>query len=275
MRRNELKWMICSPGFLMAVITIYVLCFVSPIFIAENGMEYSIIDLLQTAKTSKSDLFPMQYAMVDVLQNAIGGYLPLFAPVVTSLPLMLVVYSEKRSEYKRSYIFRKKTEYHYVLDKLFVGFFVGGVAVLSAMMLFQITILLSNTTIWHGVLPLAEFSHEEVADLAKFYFGAMFYGGMSMLLGGILCFLFRNIYIIVCIPFLFTYMYDLTISHFNALACKGNQSSISGLLFSYSFTGILWDWPSFLMLLGRAIATIVISVTVLMLYQKNKFDVGE
>lgn len=279
MKRSELKWMVCSWYFLLSVLMICVFCFVSPIFMADNGVSYSLVELMGKIQAGKDVSYIYIESVFSVLYRSISGYLPLFIPVVSSLPLMLSVYFERESRFKRLSLSRRKSIYNYVYTKFYVGLFAGGLILVLGILIFHFLLVFIDTVFLELGLPI-DFNTTEITDYLRFYCGVFFYGMSASVLGGLSSFLFQNIYFVICLPFLLTYMYDLGINYLSKFVMRQEHAAswimkVLDHLHSYAFVEILSDGFGFLFLSLLFLILLVVSSLVLRLLCRRKTDIGE
>ena len=276
----EFRRMVKSFWFVAGVAIITVLCFLSGVYFSDQG-SFTVIQLFETL-IKDADSFDMnQYQLIVILRRMSGGYLALFAPVVTALPFVITFYAEKKSGFKRAYIFRQKSAITYYIKKCIAGVICGGLMMVLGICLFNI--------IFYGMdlILSGKYGYEKikiggsVIEFIGYYAGAFVYGVMSSILSIIICFFCRNMYFIICLPFIISYLYNIEITYLISrfIKIKGNVGNIGVQVVenmaNYAYLGMFEEWSGFIQMLIQVVLALGLLYFLIFIYNRTRLDRGE
>lgn len=276
----ELRMTLFNAWTVAGMAAVMILCTISSVYYGESGISLSIIQVFQLLQSNPESVDSEQLQLLVILQRIPSGYLSLFAPVVTSLPFVLNFHAEKMTKYKRVYMFRKKSCMDYYIKKWLAGIVAGGVVMVFGIVLFQILLFLSSSLLFAGSDNPHLIIENDIVAYLKYYAGIFLYGVMSSMLSIVICFLWDNLYFIICLPFVLTYLYNIGVSYLLSVL-YGNSSVSSGIagiienMFSFSYIHILNDRDSAMVIVVRMLFIFCGVYWILKLYNKSKLDCGD
>lgn len=280
-RNIEMYMMLTNLWLVVGSALVTVLCMVSSIYYSENGTSLSMIQVFQLLQSNPASIDTEQFQLIVILQRIPSGYLSLFAPIVTSLPFVLSFHAEKVTKYKRVYMFRKKSSMDYYINKWIAGIFAGGAILMFGILLFQFLICFCNGVIFDEFGQPKLIMDKNLWVYFKYYTGIFIYGAMSSMLAIAICFLCDNLYFIICLPFVLTYLYNIGISYLLSRLYASNSSMPEALaqivenMFSFSYMHIFYDIGSAVVLITRILVVFGGVYGGLVVYNKSKLDCGE
>lgn len=237
---------------------------------------YTIIQVLQNMSREEMMQEIQLYPSV-VVRNAFSGYVTLFIPVVAALPFVQMYHAEVQSGYKRFFISRKSC-FRYYRDKWFAGMLVSGFMLLAVAALFHAFILFT--------LPMPDLSEFEYLDFGKenmvvsflkIYTGIFFYGIFSTIPAILVSVFTTDFYFLICIPFIFTYFWDICISGLASVFVNDPNGLLLNLVEQFYSKAYLWmaeSWKDFLIAGGKVILILLVLFAIYHLVLKKKFDSG-
>lgn len=274
--RKELLRMLGSVWFLLGVWFTLALCFFSELVTGDNT--YTIIQVLQNMSRGAIAQEPQLLAAV-ALRNAFSGYVSLFVPIVSALPMTQLLHIETQSGYKRFYMSRKSHREYY-WNKWFAGMLSGALMLLIVAVLFHgfMALFLPGT----NTKTLEMFGYADrnrVFSLVKTYIGILTYGAFSVIPAMLISSFTNNFYFVLCLPFMFSYFWDVTMSTI-AKFIRAHQmgemfSNTMELLFSRAYLSIAESRWDFLVEGGRAVVLLMIMFLIYCAYLGRREDCGE
>lgn len=212
--RCDLNKTIINSGFIGAVFITFILCFTAYAYIdGATNKTYSVFEALFTLDKNiiqtNSD-----FASIFIFRKAMSGYITMFLPIIVAFPFMVSFCAERNNGLMRFTITRIG-KYEYYFSKFFASFISGGLAVLIGTIIFG----LISVIIFPG-LSSYNLSPDELEGLLpegitvtviKTLASAFFYGAVSTLPAFLLSSFCKNPYLITCIPFLLTYIWNTTL----------------------------------------------------------------
>ena len=217
---------IVNIGFFAAVITTVILCFTADAYIdSSNEKIYSFFEaIFALDRTVISSEISM--ASVIVFRKALTGFIRLFMPIIAAFPFMVSFCSERNSGFMRFTIARSGRT-AYCISKFLSAVISGGLAVTAGVLLFGIAAALifpplssyaDNTEMLSIILPSGAF-----VTVIKVFASAFIYGAAAVLPAFFLSSFCRNPYIITCIPFLLTYIWDTALNKLNSAYIESGE----------------------------------------------------
>lgn len=203
----ELKKNIYAPYIFIEIIGIIILCLSATGETDMNGKQISIFSLMFQAQQANVDVSRSALAL---WQAGIGGWLVVFAPMLLSMGYILLISEERRNGQIRFHILRSGN-WKYCISKLCSGALAGGIVFLIGYALFGLLMLVRFPSI-------RTFSAEEQeiilmgsnisVVITKKLIGAFLYGMFGSVFGIGVAIVFRDKYMLVCLPFMINYIYQ-------------------------------------------------------------------
>ena len=265
--KNELRRMLFNGWFVMGTCFLLVLCFFSEIIVTGEH-SYTMLQILQDM--GRGTITREAVLGTDsILHNAFSGYTSLFVPVVSALPMIRLLYIENRSGYKRFYMSRKSYR-NYYWDKWIAGMLCGAVMLFVAAVLFQGIVLC--------VLP-GVVNRIRIWKLVEIYIGIFFYGACSVITAIAVSSFTNNMYFMICVPFMFTYFRDVTVSEMINILSRHQRgtglSDVIGYLFSRSYLNIAISAEDFWIESCRAVSAWLLLWLIYYFHLCRRRDLGE
>ena len=265
--KNELRRMLFNGWFVMGICFLLVLCFFSEIIVTGEH-SYTMLQIMQNIRAG-TNIQGTPLVADSILHNAFSGYTSLFVPVVSALPMIRLLYIENRSGYKRFYMSRKSYR-NYYWDKWIAGMFCG------AAMLFVVAVLFQGIVLC--VLP-GVVNRIRIWKLVEIYIGIFFYGACSVITAIAVSSFTNNLYFIICVPFMFTYFRDVTVSEIINILSRHQMgtglSDVIGCLFSRSYLNIAISAEDFRIEGCRAVSACLLLWLIYHFYLCRRRDLGE
>ena len=172
-----------------------------------SGKQISIFSLMFQEQQANTDISKSALAL---WQAGIGGWLVVFAPMLLSMGYILLISEERRNGQIRFHILRSGN-WKYCISKLCSGALAGGIVFLIGYALFGLLMLVRFPSI-------RTFSAEEQEILLmgsnisvviiKKLIGVFLYGMFGSVFGIGVAIVFRDKYMLVCLPFMIKYIYQ-------------------------------------------------------------------
>lgn len=274
--RRELLRMLRSVWFVFAVCFTLTLCFFSEIIAGEES--YTILQVLKNMSRTAMSQEPQLITAV-ALRNAFSGYVSLFLPILSALPMVQLLHIETRSGYKRFYMSRRsRREYYW--NKWIAGMLSAALMLLIVAVLFQAFMALSLPGADAEALEMLGYgSRNKVLDLVKVYIGIFVYGAFSVMPAIMISSFTNNFYFVICLPFMFSYFWDVAMSAI-AKFIRAHQagemfSNMVELLFSRAYLSIAESSWDLFVEAGRAVFLLCLLLLIYCCYLKRQRDCGE
>ncbi len=268
--------MLCSVWFTLGVCFTFALCFFSEIVTGEHT--YTIVQVLQNMDRSEMAQEPQLVAAV-ALRNAFSGYVSLFVPIVSALPLTQLLHIETQSGYKRFYMSRKsRREYYW--NKWIAGMLCGALMLLIVAVLFHgfMALFLPGGDA-ETLEMLGDTAENRVLNLIRTYIGILTYGAFSVVPAILISSFTNNFYFVLCLPFMFSYFWDVGISAIAKLIRQHQMgemfSNIVELLFSRAYLSIAESRWDCLVEGGRAVVLLTAMFLIYCAHLARRKDCGE
>lgn len=274
--KQEFIRMIKSRWFLLGVFFTFGLCFLSEIVSGAN--QYTIMQVLDKMSRSEMAQEAQLYPAV-VLRNAFSGYVTLFVPVVSALPLIQLLHTETQSGWKRIYMCRRSCVRYY-WDKWLAGMLISGLMMLIVAVMFR--------SVMAAVIPGIDSEQLEMMGWRKYpmwleelrsYLGIFCYGVFSAIPAIIISTFTNNMYFMICLPFMICYFWDVFLSNLIVLLrnynAAGQMTNIMELLFSRAYLHIAQSVGDMLVEVIRGAAMIGVLLVIYIFFVKRKLDYGD
>ena len=203
----EFKKNIYVPYIFIEIFGIIILCLSATGETDMNGKQISIFSLIFQELPANTDVLK---SALSLWQAGIGGWLVVFAPMLLSMGYILLISEERRNGQIRFHILRSGN-WKYCISKLCSGALAGGIVFLIGYALFGLLMLVRFPSI-------RTFSAEEQEILLmgssisvviiKKLIGAFLYGMFGSVFGIGVAIVFRDKYMLVCLPFMINYIYQ-------------------------------------------------------------------
>ena len=203
----EFKKNIYVPYIFIEIIGIIILCLSATGETDMNGKQISIFSLIFQELPANTDVLK---SALSLWQAGIGGWLVVFAPMLLSMGYILLISEERRNGQIRFHILRSGN-WKYCISKLCSGALAGGIV-------FLIGYALSGLLMLVRFPSIRTFSAEEQEILLmgssisvviiKKLIGAFLYGMFGSVFGIGVAIVFRDKYMLVCLPFMINYIYQ-------------------------------------------------------------------
>ena len=207
MLKAELKKLSFIPYLILSISGIVLLCLSATGETDMSGKQISIFSLIFQAQQANTDISKSALAL---WQAGIGGWLVVFAPMLLSMGYILLISEEQRNGQIRFHILRSGN-WKYCISKLCSGALAGGIVFLIGYALFGLLMLVRFPSI-------RTFSAEEQEILLmgsnisvviiKKLIGVFLYGMFGSVFGIGVAIVFRDKYMLVCLPFMIKYIYQ-------------------------------------------------------------------
>ena len=224
--KTDMKKVFTSFGFYSCVIITFLLCFtynLSYDYIANEGLSVFAV----FTRYSRSELLEnIDYCTLSVFRLSISQWVILFIPIIASFSFVPLFCDERNSKLIR-YSTIRTSKITYNVGKFISAFLAGGLAILIGHILFGIAIHFMFPSISEYPAELQDsfmesltFIEPEIAILYKAIgsigliiprlFELFLYGAISSIPVLVLAAISKNIYVIICVPFLAKYLIDQT-----------------------------------------------------------------
>ncbi len=212
--RAEVNKNICSINFLACALLVTVLCFTTNAYtsasLAGVTQSYTVIELLLNFNTQSISRLGVAAGSAQFLfMRGIGEYGYLFMPMIVAASFVPVYCSECNSGLVRFELIRS-SKLRYVAGKQISAMLTGGCIVTAGYLFFGFIVAIAFP--WASQfadlsLELSMMTFQSLSlNLLVATIGAFLYGSVSVLPAFLLCSVFRNPYIISCLPFVLIYI---------------------------------------------------------------------
>ena len=207
MIKSELKKLSFIPYLILSISGIVLFCLCATGETDMSGKQISIFFLMFQAQQANTDVLKSALAL---WQAGIDVWLVVFAPMLLSMGYILLISEERRNGQVRFHILRSGN-WKYCISKLCSGALSGGIVFLIGYALFGLLMLVRFPSI-------RTFSAEEQEILLtgsnisvviiKKLIGVFLYGMFGSVFGIGVAIVFRDKYMLVCLPFMIKYIYQ-------------------------------------------------------------------
>lgn len=232
----DLKKSVCSYGFCICTVAVFILCFASVIYIDDfTGKEYTAFEIV----VNRSKIPNIKFSGINILHISVNPYLTIFLPVLSSIPFVTLFCTERIGGNIR-FIITRTGKLFYCLTKFITALVSGAITNILGFVLYSLVIIFA-----FGL-------NGGITELIKIYIGMGIYGAVSVLPAFFLSAFIKNKYMICCFPFIFMHFYytiiakvkENFIAHDNWDAVFKISflytSDIKEILFSHDLTAIIF-----------------------------------
>lgn len=205
--KGDLKKIILSPAFLLAVSAIFALSFTAEVWRNhDTGKSCSVLEAIFMQN------YPSDICSAFIFKSSFSGYLPMFVSTIAALPAVSLLCGERKSGALRFNIIRCGNK-NYCLSK-FAGTLIGsGLSVALGRALFGILVYLifpplEQMDIPQEIVNLSIFAGSEALTALANIISAFWIGAISAMPAFFLCAFCSNPYINACIPCLIFYILE-------------------------------------------------------------------
>lgn len=212
----DLNKSILNIGYVGAVLLTTLLCFTAKAYTDPNTAKiYTVFECI--AKLDKQ-LFADDYSFSSYLMFAKGmsGYMAMFLPIIAAFPFMTAFCAERNGGSMRFNITRTGS-LRYYLSKFCSAFLCGGSAVLFGYIIFGVIVRIIFPQLSQYELSADDLSFvlvnnkDELTGVLRYMLSAFLYGAICTMPALFISSFCKNPYLITCVPFMVTYMWQITV----------------------------------------------------------------
>ena len=236
---NEIRRILCSTGFWLAVGLTLIILLTTIAHKEEDGTAYTVLSL--ALQFDKTEILMIGVNVQNLFSTTVRYALPMYGPLLAALSFAVVLCEERKYGVRR-YLLFKEGKMPYVLSKALSAIVASGVAFLLAALLFLVFLYWEYPLMSAGNADSFQYwlDYQSVAPDGKpiLWFqwfgehayvllqlvGAFLYGMFCGFIGYICTAFFSNVYLAVCIPFFFGYIYYSLTQAIMARAIEGSVS---------------------------------------------------
>ena len=225
--RVDLNKTFVNIGFAGAFMLTFLLCFTAPAYVDYNtGKTYSIFEALFSMDRQFVEAHS-EFAASSLARLGMSGYLTLFLPIIVAFPFMVAFCTERNNGNIR-FVIARTGKMRYYFSKFVSCFLSGGLAVLIGLVMFMAAMHIlfppmSSYNIDAEAFGAVEQQSEFVLNF-RYLFSNFLNGAIATMPAFFLSSFCKNPYIITCIPFMFTYVWETVISKLTSSALEEMDS---------------------------------------------------
>ena len=211
----DLNKTIINLGFVGAVLTACILCFTTSAYVdSQTGRSYSAFEAVFTLD---KEIIRTNYELssICIFRKCLSGYITMFIPIIAAFPFMVTFCAERNSGLMRFTITRTG-KIRYCISKFFACIISAGLAVMLGAALFGITVMLLFPEFSAYDVPAEQLElimpNGVFSEICKTLAAAFLYGAISSMQAFFLSSFCKNPYMITCIPFLVTYIWNTSLN---------------------------------------------------------------
>lgn len=203
--RMEVQKILHLPYLLLGVAGIIALCLTATGEMDVAGRQISIFSLMIWPESTES-----QHVALDLWRAGIGGWLLVFAPMLLTMGYMISLSGERQNGQIRFALMRSG-KLRYCISKVCGGALAGGIIFLIGYAMFGALMLIRFPSL--STLPVEEQEFYLMGstlgvEVVKCLIGAFLYGMTGSLFGIGVAIVFRDKYMLICLPFMINYIYQ-------------------------------------------------------------------
>lgn len=232
-----------TSAFLCSVTAIVLLCFTCcPYTDYDINRSYSVLEVIFSAPENLIES-SYRFSSICVFGSALdGGYTAMFIPAIAPLSFVVSFCACRKSKFTRFEISRTGYLKNY-LSRFISAILTGGICVMLGILLFGISVGFLFPDISSYNLSPDEmtrlFPHGEVIYIIKKLISAFLFGAFASAPSFILCALCSNVYLILCVPFLLFYVWNMAITKISLYAFENGINALSSAIPPFSPTAVL------------------------------------
>lgn len=207
--RLEIQKILHLPYLLLSVSGIIALCLTATGETDAVGRQISIFSLMIRPEDADS-----QHVVLELWRAGIGGWLIVFAPMLLTMGYMIALSGERQNGQIRFALMRSG-KLRYCISKVCGGALAGGIILLIAYAVFGLLLMIRFPSLSTLSVEEQEFylmGSTLAVEVAKRMFGAFLYGMAGSLFGIGVAIVFRDKYMLICLPFMINYIYQQVLS---------------------------------------------------------------
>ena len=280
----HLKLSFYNPFFLISMLAIAFLCFTCcPYTDYDINRSYSVLEVMFSAPENLIES-SYRFSSICIFGSTFdGGYTAMFIPTIAPLSFVASFCACRKSKFIRFEISRTGYLRNY-LSRFISIILIGGVCVMLGIFLFGILVsfLFPNVTSYN--LPPEEmarlFPDGEVIYIIKKLISAFLFGAFTSAPSFIFCAFCNNAYIILCVPFLLFYVWNMVITKISLYAFENGINALLSVIPPFSPTAVLQLLSSkelyFIIATSSVILLfLILSFTGYVVKKKTEIDKGE
>ena len=203
--RIEVQKILHLPYLLLGVTGIIVLCLTATGDMDAGGRQISIFSLMIRPEDTNT-----QHTAFELWRAGIGGWLIVFAPMLLTVGYMISLSGERQNGQIRFALMRSG-KLRYCISKVCGGALAGGMIFLMGYVIFGLLMMMRFPAL--STLPAEEqeiylMGSTLAVEIVKHLIGAFLYGMMGSLFGIGVAIIFRDKYMLICLPFMINYIYQ-------------------------------------------------------------------
>ncbi len=203
--RLEVQKILHLPYLLLGVTGIIALCLTATGDMNVGGSQISIFSLMIRPEVTNTP-----HTAFELWRAGIGGWLLVFAPMLLTVGYMISLSGERQNGQIRFALMRSG-KLRYCISKVCGGALAGGIIFLIGYAVFGLLMVIRFPSL--STLPVEEqemylMGSSLVAEVVKRLIGAFLYGMTGSLFGIGVAIVFRDKYMLICLPFMINYIYQ-------------------------------------------------------------------
>ena len=166
-----------------------------------------------------------QHVALELWRAGIGGWLIVFAPMLLTVGYMISLSGERQNGQIRFALMRSG-KLRYCISKVCGGALEGGIIFLIGYAVFGLLMMIRFPLL--STLPVEEqefylMGSSLAMEVVKYLIGAFLYGMTGSLFGIGVAIVFRDKYMLICLPFMINYIYQQVLSKLS-LECWASEN---------------------------------------------------
>lgn len=218
--RLEVQKILHLPYLLLSVAGIIALCLTATGETDVGGRQISIFSLMIRSEDASS-----QHVALELWRAGIGGWLIVFAPMLLTVGYIISLSGERQNGQIRFALMRSG-KLRYCISKVCGGALAGGIIFLIGYAVFGLLMMIRFPLL--STLPVEEqefylMGSSLAMEVVKYLIGAFLYGMTGSLFGIGVAIVFRDKYMLICLPFMINYIYQQVLSKLS-LECWASEN---------------------------------------------------
>lgn len=291
---NEMKRTLRSSGFWLSVGLAMLILLTSSIYKDLDGTTYTVLSA--TYELEREQMVDHKLSVESTLVGQIIYQLSMYGPLLAALSFATVLCEEQKYGVRR-YLLFKEGKKRYVISKALTAVFTSGLCFLVIGLLFLAFLYWNypmraecspDYYIWYvenrlpqmtGLVHLTFDLFGEGAFIILSLMGTFLYGVFCGFIGFICTAFFSNIYLAVCIPFFFGYIYYSIVSSFDGRLLEGSvtMETYTAIHSYMSPEGYIQFWEKAeycLFNVTALVAVWLVAIVTHLIYMKKTSDCG-
>ena len=203
--RIEVQKILHLPYLLLGVVGIIALCLTATGDMDAGGSQISIFLLIIRPEVTNTP-----HTAFELWRAGIGGWLLVFAPMLLTVGYMISLSGERQNGQIR-FVLMRSGKLRYCISKVCGGALAGGIIFLIGYAVFGLLMMIRFLSL--STLPVEEqefylMGSTLEVEVVKRLIGAFLYGITGSLFGIGVAIVFRDKYMLICLPFMINYIYQ-------------------------------------------------------------------